>query len=260
MFDLILRGKLSDEAVSRAREDTLTATALAPIAYGPARVRSRFLTEVAGTGSYRAFELRFWPWLPLAEGKGAEPDALGQGPGGALLVEAKAGTPFTRAQLEREGSVARRAIGRRALALLTISDRERPRSLERLVVEASVFQATFVRELLDRTLLPAVPIRPDRDKVTRARALAARYEAGKVFHLRSAPGLAEFEDELVAFPNGRSDDQVDAAVYGADLGAPLPTMFPIPASGWLRSCRRGSRARLEHSTCTEGGWRWARMG
>ena len=52
----------------------------------------------------------------------------------------------------------------------------------------------------------------------RARALAARYEAGKVFHLRGAPGLACLEAELTAFPNGEHDDLVDAAVYGADLG------------------------------------------
>ena len=60
---------------------------------------------------------------------------------------------------------------------------------------------------------------PDTDKVTRARTLAARYEAGKVFHLRSAPGLEDFEHELVAFPNGEHDDFVDAAIYGADLNA-----------------------------------------
>jgi hypothetical protein len=121
-------------------------------------------------------------------------------------------------------------------------DGSRPRSLARLPIEAVTFQGTFVHELLNRTNLPAVAIRPDRDKVTRARALAARYEAGKVFHLRDAPGLADYEDELVAFPNGRHDDQVDAAVYGADLGATTPIPIPIPAGGWIRSLRRGSRA------------------
>ena len=65
--------------------------------------------------------------------------------------------------------------------------------------------------------VPARAIHPDKDKVTRARALAARYEAGKVFHLRDAPGRETFEAEAVAFPNGRNDDLVDAAVYGADL-------------------------------------------
>jgi hypothetical protein len=120
-----------------------------------------------------------------------------------------------------------------------------PRALTRLSIEAVTFQATFVRELLSRTRLPAVAVHPDRDKVTRARALAARYEAGKVFHLSSAPGLAEFEDELLAFPNGAHDDQVDAGVYGADPGAPAPVPILIPPSSWFRSCRRGSRARRE---------------
>jgi hypothetical protein len=132
-----------------------------------------------------------------------------------------------------------------------LGDRSRPRSFARLSIEAVAFQATFVRELLNHTNLPAVAIRPDRDKVTRARTLAARYEAGKVFHLRSAPGLADYEDELVAFPNGRHDDQVDAAVYGADLGAPMPLPFPLIGGRHLYSFRRGSRTRPEPFPATE---------
>jgi hypothetical protein len=99
-----------------------------------------------------------------------------------------------------------------------------------------MYQGTFVRELLRQTDLPAVAVHPDRDKVTRARTLAARYEGGKVFHLHSAPGLADFEEELVAFPNGRHDDQVDAAVFGAALGAPPPLVrsAPFPGGrGWM---------------------------
>ena len=93
-----------------------------------------------------------------------------------------------------------------------------PRPIVALNIEATQHQSTFVREMLARTSLPARAVYPDRDKVTRARTLAARYEAGKVFHLRGAPGLAAYEAELVAFPNGEHDDLVDAAVYGADLG------------------------------------------
>jgi phage terminase large subunit-like protein len=93
-----------------------------------------------------------------------------------------------------------------------------PRPIVALNIEATQHQMTFVREMLARTSLPARPVYPDRDKVARARTLAARYEAGKVFHLRGAAGLADYEAELVAFPNGEHDDLVDAAVYGADLG------------------------------------------
>ncbi|MBF6604994.1 MAG: hypothetical protein IVW53_05360 [Chloroflexi bacterium] len=95
---------------------------------------------------------------------------------------------------------------------------DRPRPLESVNIEAVAYQSTFVGELLARTLLPARSIRPDADKVTRARALAARYEGGKVVHLRGAPGLAELEAELVGFPNAEHDDLVDALVYATDLG------------------------------------------
>jgi len=92
-----------------------------------------------------------------------------------------------------------------------------PRYLTALNIEAVAHQSTFVREVLSNTRLPAMPVHPDKDKVTRARALAARYEAGKVFHLRGAPGLDAYEHEAVAFPNGAFDDRVDAMVYAADL-------------------------------------------
>jgi hypothetical protein len=116
------------------------------------------------------------------------------------------------------------------------------------------FEGTFVRELLSRTNLPAVAVHPDRDKVTRARTLAARYEAGKVYHLRSAPGLADFEDELVAFPSGRHDDQVDGAVLGADLGTPQVCVRPMPRVS-LVSLTRGS-ARTNHLYGPDLGQRW----
>ena len=122
-----------------------------------------------------------------------------------------------------------------------------PRHLARLCIESVTFEGTFVRELLSRTNLPAVAVHPDRDKVTRARTLAARYEAGKVYHVRSAPGLADYEDELVAFPNGRHDDQVDAAVYGADLGEPQVAFMPFPRVGLVSFTRGRGRATRPYS-------------
>ena len=91
------------------------------------------------------------------------------------------------------------------------------RNFESVNIEAVQHQSTFVREILGTTNLPARPVRPDKDKVTRSRALAARYEAGKVFHVKNAPGVRELEAEMAAFPNGEHDDLVDALVYAADL-------------------------------------------
>ena len=117
-----------------------------------------------------------------------------------------------------------------------------PRILTKLCIEAVTFENTFVRELLNLTYLPAKAVHPDRDKVTRARALAARYEAGKVYHVRSAPGLADYEDELIAFPNGQHDDQVDAAVYGADLGTPQVFVRPLPRVSLVTLTRGSARS------------------
>jgi hypothetical protein len=129
-----------------------------------------------------------------------------------------------------------------------------PRHLARLCIESVMFQSTFLRELLNRTNLPAVAVHPDRDKVTRARPLAARYESGKVFHLRSAPGLADFEDELIAFPNGAHDDQVDAAVYGADLGTAQAVATPMPRVSLVSLTRGIARSHRHHRLDLSGPW------
>ena len=64
-----------------------------------------------------------------------------------------------------------------------------------------------------RAGLPVIELKPDADKFTRAIPAAARYEAGMVFHLESAVWLADLETELLAFPNGSHDDQVDVISY-----------------------------------------------
>ena len=101
-----------------------------------------------------------------------------------------------------------------------------PRRLNAVNIESTAFQTVFAHELVRYTGLRVRGVRPDRDKVTRARPVAALMEAGRVVFWSRAPGLDELEDELVAFPNGAHDDLVDALVYAADLGA--PTVAPVP--------------------------------
>ena len=48
------------------------------------------------------------------------------------------------------------------------------------------------------------------DKLARLLSQAARFEAGQVFLPREAPWLSSYLSELLAFPTGRHDDQVDA--------------------------------------------------
>jgi predicted phage terminase large subunit-like protein len=52
--------------------------------------------------------------------------------------------------------------------------------------------------------------KPDTDKVTRMSRQQGRFEAGRILLPAEALWLADFENELLAFPSGRYDDQVDA--------------------------------------------------
>jgi predicted phage terminase large subunit-like protein len=56
-------------------------------------------------------------------------------------------------------------------------------------------------------------VRASTDKVSRARPLQARVKARAVKFDKSADWWADMEDELLKFPRGRHDDQVDATSY-----------------------------------------------
>lgn len=62
----------------------------------------------------------------------------------------------------------------------------------------------------EKGLPPLVAVMPVQDKVTRFAAVTAIIEAGKLALPMDAPWLAEFERELLRFPQGKHDDQVDA--------------------------------------------------
>ena len=62
----------------------------------------------------------------------------------------------------------------------------------------------------DKTGVRPIGILPEADKVTRMSNQSAHIEAGEVFLPEAAPWLEEFKAEIMAFPNGRFDDQVDS--------------------------------------------------
>jgi predicted phage terminase large subunit-like protein len=85
----------------------------------------------------------------------------------------------------------------------------------RVKFEAIGYQTGIIQTML-REGFPAEPVYPDKDKVTRAGAAGALYRGGKVYHRARAPWLHDFEAELLAFPFGEHDDQVDTIAYGAN--------------------------------------------
>ena len=55
-----------------------------------------------------------------------------------------------------------------------------------------------------------IGVKPEGSKVDRMAAQSAKIEAGHVYLPKSAAWLGEFLTELLSFPNGRHDDQVDS--------------------------------------------------
>ena len=56
----------------------------------------------------------------------------------------------------------------------------------------------------------AVGVKPEHNKRTRMSIQSGKFASGQVFFPNDAPWLADLENELFAFPNGRHDDQVDS--------------------------------------------------
>ncbi len=82
-----------------------------------------------------------------------------------------------------------------------------------LLVEDAASGAQLVQQLrVDAPTGVPRPIacRPEGDKLTRMAAQTSRLEAGELILPEDASWLAAFERELLAFPAGRFDDQVDA--------------------------------------------------
>ncbi len=77
-----------------------------------------------------------------------------------------------------------------------------------LVEDAGIGEALI--DELKKAGFSAIPIKPVHDKRTRMSIQAGKFHSGRVFFPTKAPWLAELENELFAFPNGRHDDQVDS--------------------------------------------------
>ena len=78
------------------------------------------------------------------------------------------------------------------------------------LVEDTELGRAMAQDLSRTGDLRTLNLRPEGDKEARLLAQAARFEAGPVPLPQDASWLGPYMDELLAFPNGRHDDQVDA--------------------------------------------------
>lgn len=88
--------------------------------------------------------------------------------------------------------------------------------IDLVIVESQQFQSTLIQTVMED--YPQIPIEgksADHDKVTRARAVAAKFEAHRV-HIQQQLRGSALETELLSFPKGH-DDLVDSLGYSMDL-------------------------------------------
>ena len=79
-----------------------------------------------------------------------------------------------------------------------------------VLIEDKASGQQLLQDLGRETQLPLIGITPVADKITRARAVSALVEAGKVALPTHAAWLTDYEAELMTFPNAANDDQVDS--------------------------------------------------
>ena len=86
-----------------------------------------------------------------------------------------------------------------------------------LVIEDSPISKGLIQSLRENNI-NIVPIRPTADKRARVIAQSDLFAGGSVTFQAGAPWLPEHTAELLAFPGGKHDDQVDALTQGLAYG------------------------------------------
>jgi predicted phage terminase large subunit-like protein len=100
-------------------------------------------------------------------------------------------------------------------ALLDFIRTAADRSACRWIGLESTFATTTLGYEMGTAGLKVVPLKADTDKITRSIPAQVRTEQHRVYFPSGASWLDEWEHELLAFPNGTHDDQVDTFSYAA---------------------------------------------
>lgn len=81
---------------------------------------------------------------------------------------------------------------------------------ERILIEDAASGTSLLQDLHNEPGMHCNWVKPDRDKLSRLVSVTALIESGQVILQNSAPWMDDFRSELLQFPNGRHDDQVDS--------------------------------------------------
>lgn len=80
----------------------------------------------------------------------------------------------------------------------------------RILIEDSGSGTSLIQDLYQAHRLNIIPMRPRDDKATRLLGVTPLIESGRIALPADAPWLADLRHELLLFPNGKHDDQVDS--------------------------------------------------
>lgn len=86
-------------------------------------------------------------------------------------------------------------------------ERDEPHAV---LIEDKASGQSLIQDVKRESNLPIIAIMPQGDKITRFARITPMLEAGQVALPRYASWLSAFESELLSFPSGAHDDQVDA--------------------------------------------------
>ena len=115
----------------------------------------------------------------------------------------------------------------------TMADARRPTAV---LIEDKASGQSLVQDLERESRLPVVAIKVDTDKVARAHAVVATWEAKRIFVPEGAGWVDDFLDQLYGFPKLAHDDDVDSFTQGINYLRAAPGPIVI-SSDFLKRLR-----------------------
>lgn len=206
-----------------------------------------FLAEFVtpGAGLFRREWLRYYrregDWLTLDDGRREHVGNLRRYATVDLAASVKTTADYTVVQVWGESRSGDKFLLDQFRA--RVSGPELVPTIRRVALDAWACDVVWIESvgfqlaLVDQARAAGIPVRElprDKDKIARALAATPALEAGSVWLPKSVPWLEDLESELLSFPNGAHDDQVDAlsdgVCEGTERGAFVPVASHLPAA------------------------------
>lgn len=108
-----------------------------------------------------------------------------------------------------------------------ITEMNRQYNLYQIGIESVAFQKVIYENLKYKNNLYAVDLKAEGKKSYRSFQIALLLQQGRVYFRKHAAWLEEFEKELLLFPNGKHDDQVDAFAYIPQMMVTKSNSLPV---------------------------------